>query len=220
VHDLAEIPQADDPPLILNWGSTQPMPADAVALNLPEAVRIASDQLESRERLRELAPHTVRNPNDIGLLGTGRLVAKRRHGSRGSGKAIIEAGARAAELAGFDCYQEFVSSGREYRVSMLNDRVVSAYLKRPVDGAATPTLRPDWTFERCQVLPRAVAVAAREAARRVGLDYAGIDIIENQQTGRVYCLEANAALGMSEETVRSLYAHIQQTLRGRVARDG
>jgi hypothetical protein len=220
VRDLAEIPQANDPPLILNWGSSQPMPPEAVALNRPEAVRIASDQVASLERLRELAPRTVRNPNDVGLLGTSRLVAKRRHGSRGSGKAIIEAGAPAAELAGYDCYQEFVSAGREYRVSILNDQVVSAYLKRPVEGATIPTLRPDWTFERCQVLPRAVAVAAREAARRVGLDYAGIDIIENQQTGRVYCLEANAAPGMSEETVRSLYAHIQQTLRGRVARAG
>jgi len=220
VRDLAEIPQADTPPLILNWGSTQPVAAEAVALNRPDAVRIASDQVESLERLRELAPRTVRNPLDIGLLGGDQLVAKRRHGSRGSGKAIIQAGERAAELAGYDCYQQFVGPGIEYRVSILNDRIVSAYLKRPAEGGSPSTLRPDWTFERCQILPRAVVAAAREAARRLGLDYVGVDIIENQQTCRVYCLEANAAPGMSEETVRSLYAHVQQALRGRVARAG
>ncbi len=219
VRDLAEIPQTENPPLILNWGSTQLMPAEAVALNRPDAVRIASDQVESLERLRELAPRTVCNPDDIGLLGGDQLVAKQRHGSRGSGKAIVSIGAPATELAGYDCYQQFVA-GREFRVSILNDQVVSAYLKRPAEGAAPSTLRPDWTFERCQILPKAVVAAAREAARRIGLDYAGIDIIQNQQTGRVYCLEANAAPGMSEETLRSLYAHIQETLRRRVARAG
>jgi glutathione synthase/RimK-type ligase-like ATP-grasp enzyme len=61
---------------------------------------------------------------------------------------------------------------------------------------------------------------AREGARRVGLDYAGVDVIEDLQTDRVYCLEANAAPGMSAETVKSVYAHIQQTLRGRLARAG
>jgi glutathione synthase/RimK-type ligase-like ATP-grasp enzyme len=67
-------------------------------------------------------------------------------------------------------------------------------------------------------MPRGVVAVAREAARRVGLDYAGVDVIEDTRTGRVYCLEANAAPGMSEETLRSLYGHIQNTLRGRLAR--
>jgi glutathione synthase/RimK-type ligase-like ATP-grasp enzyme len=39
----------------------------------------------------------------------------------------------------------------------------------------------------------------------VGLDYAGVDVVEDLQTGRVLCLEANAAPGMSAETLRSLY---------------
>jgi D-alanine-D-alanine ligase-like ATP-grasp enzyme len=45
-----------------------------------------------------------------------------------------------------------------------------------------------------------------------------VDVIEDTRTGRVYCLEANAAPGMSEDTLRSLYGHIQNTLRGRLAR--
>jgi len=62
-----------------------------------------------------------------------------------------------------------------------------------------------------------VAVA-REGARRIGLDYAGVDVIVDRRTGRAYCLEANAAPGMSEQTLRSLYAQLQRTVRGRLAR--
>jgi glutathione synthase/RimK-type ligase-like ATP-grasp enzyme len=63
--------------------------------------------------------------------------------------------------------------------------------------------------------PRAVVSVAREAGRCIGLDYAGVDVIEDPN-GRIYCLEANAAPGMSEHTLRSLYAQLQQTVRGRL----
>ena len=65
VHDATEIPREGPPPLVLNWGSTQGLPDDLVALIQPEAVRVASDQVASLVRLRELAPRTVLNPEDI-----------------------------------------------------------------------------------------------------------------------------------------------------------
>ncbi len=219
VHDAAEIPRdGNPPPLVINWGGSDQLPTDLVALNRPEAVRISSDQVESLRRLGELAPRTVARPDETGLLGSERVVAKRRHGARGSGKAVIWADAAWSERARYDLFQEFIPQRREYRVSVLSGRVVSAYLKQPPEGASPEDLRPGWSFERAQVLPRSVAASAREAARRIGLDYAGVDVIEDAHTGRVYCLEANAAPGMSEDTLRSLYSHIQQTLRGRLAR--
>ncbi len=220
VREASEVPPEDSPALILNWGSVQPLPQETVALNRSEAVRVASDQVASLGRLRELAPRTVVNPGDLALLGSRLVVGKRRHGSRGSGKALLSANGPQAERAGYDCFQEFIPNRREYRVSVLSGRIVSAYLKRPPEGAATDDLRPAWSFERLQVIPRSVAAVACEGARRIGLDYAGADVIEDLQTGRVYCLEANAAPGMSAETVKSVYAHIQQTLRGRLARAG
>src|SRR5262249_19892754 len=104
------------------------------------------------------------------------------------------------------------------RVSVLSGRVVSAYVKNRPEGSAADDLRPNWRYERTSLLPQAIVNAASEAARRVGLDYAGVDVIEDRSSGRVYCLEANAAPGMSEDTVRSLYARLQQALRGRAAR--
>lgn len=219
VHDATEIPRDGGiPPLVLNWGSTERLPADLVALNQPDAVRVSSDQVESIRRIGDLAPRTVARPDDTGLLGSEQVVAKRRHGARGSGKAVIGADAGWSERVRYDLFQEFIPERREYRVSVLSGRIASAYLKRAPDGTSPENLRPSWNFERAESLPRAVAATAREAAHRIGLDYAGVDVIEDLRTGRVYCLEANAAPGMSEDTLRSVYGHIQQTLRGRLAR--
>src|SRR5262249_36609616 len=184
-------------------------------LNRPEAVRIAADQVESLRLLGDLAPRTVLNPRDVHLLGTDQVVGKRRRGTRGSGKLVLATHGPASEMVGVDLYQEFVPHRREFRVSVLSGRVVSAYLKRPPAGARPEDLRPQWTFERVDRLPRMVAEIARQAAQRVGLDYAGVDVVQDLDSGSGLCLEANAAPGMSADTVRSLYATIQQVLRGR-----
>ena len=126
--------------------------------------------------------------------------------------------APARELANYDLYQEYIPDRQEYRVSVLSGRVVSAYARNRPEGSAADDPHPGWRYERASVLPRSVVTAAREAARRVGLDYAGVDVVEDRSNGRVLCLEANAAPGMSEDTVRSLYAHVQQALRGRATR--
>ncbi|MHB8689133.1 MAG: ATP-grasp domain-containing protein [Candidatus Dormibacteraceae bacterium] len=219
IHDPADIPRdAETAPLVINWGGSEAMPSDLVVINRPEAVRISSDQVESIRRLGDLAPRTVARPDQLDLLGSERVVAKARHGARGSGKAVISSDAAWSQRVHYDMFQEFITDRREYRVSVLSGRLVSAYLKQPPEGASPENLHPDWTFEQARVMPRAVAAVAREAARRIGLDYAGVDVIEDTRTGRVYCLEANAAPGMSEDTLRSLYGHIQNTLRGRLAR--
>jgi hypothetical protein len=218
VHDPAEIPRDDPMPMVLNWGYREPLLRDVVALNRPEAVRIAADQVESLRRLRELAPRTVLHPDDLMLLRSERAVAKRRRGSQGRGKAVIACDGEPEGRAAFDLYQEFIPNRREWRVSVLSGRIVSAYLKEPPVDAASVDLRPDWIHRRTDVLPRAVARVAREAASRVGLDYSGIDMIQDLDTGRVLCLEANAAPGMSEDTIRALYGQIQLTLRGRQRR--
>jgi hypothetical protein len=218
IRDAAEIPRDGEPPLVLNWGGSDELPAGLVALNRPAAVRTSSDQVESLHRLAELAPRTVLNPEDLGLLGSDQVVAKRRQGARGSGKAVLGSDSAPGQLAGYDLYQEFIPERREYRISVLSGRVVSAYLKRAAEGSAPADLRPEWSFERLQSLPRAALETAREGAHRIGLDYAGVDIVEDLRSGRFYCLEANAAPGMSEETLRGLYAQVQQSLRGRLRR--
>jgi len=160
VRDAREVPAGDSPALILNWGSVQPLPQEAVALNQPEAVRVASDQVESLGRLREFAPRTVVNPGDLALLGSNHVVGKRRHGSRGSGKALLPADGPQAERAGYDCFQEFIPDRDEFRVSVLNGRVVSAYAKRAPAGSDSENLRPAWSHELVQTLPAAVVSVA------------------------------------------------------------
>jgi hypothetical protein len=61
------------------------------------------------------------------------VVAKQRKGARGSGKAVIPADPAWSERAHHDLFREFIS-GDEYRVSVLNGRLVSIYAKRPPVG--------------------------------------------------------------------------------------
>ena len=219
VHDPAEIPRgAAAPPLVLNWGASDSLPADLVVMNRPDAVRIASDQVESLRRLGELAPRTVLRPDDMHLLQSELVVGKQRHGARGSGKAVIASDAPWSERVRYDLFQEFVADRDEYRVSLLNGRVVSAYLKRPPAGADPQDLRPEWTHQLVRTLPAAVVATAREGARRIGLDYAGVDVIVDRGSGRTLCLEANAAPGMSEQTLSSLYSQLRRTVRRRLRR--
>ncbi len=219
VHDPAEIPRgAGAPPLVLNWGASDSLPADLVVLNRPEAVRIASDQVESLRRLGELAPRTVLRPDDMQLLQSESVVGKQRSGARGSGKAVMASDAPWSERVRYDLFQEFVADRDEYRVSLLNGRVVSAYLKLPPAGTDPQNLRPEWTHQPVQTLSAAVVATAREGARRIGLDYAGVDVIVDRQSGRTLCLEANAAPGMSAQTLSSLYSHLQRTVRRRLRR--
>src|SRR6266702_3310084 len=114
VHEASEIPRGQAmPPLVLNWGGTDSLPADLTALNRPDAVRIASDQVESLRRLGELAPLTVLRPDDMHLLGSDRVVAKQRQGARGSGKAVIANDAPWSDRARYDLFQEFISDRAE-----------------------------------------------------------------------------------------------------------
>ena len=219
VNDASEVPRGGDtPPLVINWGGNESLPAGLVALNQPEAVRIASDQVESVRRLGELAPRTVLRPDDLALLGTDRVVAKQRQGARGTGKTVIPVDAPWGDRARYDLFQELVADRDEYRLSILSGRIVSAYQKRAPEGTSPENLRPEWSHELVHDLPASVAAVAREGARRIGLDYAGVDVVVDRSTGRAYCIEANAAPGMSEQTLRSLYAQIQQTVRQRLAR--
>ncbi|MGI0128667.1 MAG: hypothetical protein ACREEC_00685, partial [Thermoplasmata archaeon] len=44
VNDASEVPRTGDtPPLVINWGGNETLPAGLIVLNQPEAVRIASD---------------------------------------------------------------------------------------------------------------------------------------------------------------------------------
>src|SRR5262249_44362456 len=90
---------------------------------------------------RRSRPRTVFNPQDVHLLGIERVVGMRRRGTGGMGKRVLFATAPAAEMAEFDLYQEFAANRREFRVSVLSGRVVSAYLRRPPASAGPEDLR-------------------------------------------------------------------------------
>src|SRR5258708_23558105 len=164
----------------------------------------------------ELAPRTVLRPDDMHLLESDRVVAKQRRGARGSGKAVSAADAAWSERAHYDLFQEFIPDRAEYRVSVLNGRVVSAYAKQPPTGANLEDLRPEWTHQLVTTLPAAVVSTAREGARRIGLDSAAEEFSSIRRPGQAPCLKPTPPPGCRGHTLDRSTPHLHQTLPKRL----
>lgn len=124
-------------------------------------------------------------------------------------------------------YVKAIKKRREYRVhcgmfraSIRGDRSqfrvidVQRKVRRAgvPDGGVNGTDRPfiwnhgnDFVFQREGVsfstIPNLVIMAAQHAIRALGLDFAAIDVVVEQQTGNVYVLEVNTSPGMEGTTL-------------------
>lgn len=189
--------------IFVNWGGYEGIPDDA--LNTGDAVTRCRNKVQNVQALGDLAPMTVLDPTLVGTLPGNRIVAKRRYGQQGSGKAVISKDSSARTLGQYEIFQEFIPHRREYRVSVLNgDRIVTAMLKKPQSNDPE-ALAGGFRFDRLQSISQTVADVALAAAQRTGLGYTGVDVVEDLDTGRVLCFETNSAPGMAPSTIRNLY---------------
>ena len=180
------------------------------SLNRAEAIARARDKLLALQVLARYGidvPRTVvaRTPDGMGraleLVGGPPVVLKLLHGTQGVG--VILAETRAAVEATLDTLwalgnevliQEFVaeSRGRDVRVLVIGGRVVAAMRRQARGdewrsnlhrGGAGEVLALDPTFEG----------AAVESTRRIGLEVAGVDLLEGKDGPKV--MEVNASPG-------------------------
>jgi ribosomal protein S6--L-glutamate ligase len=85
--------------------------------------------------------------------------------------------------------------GRDLRVLVVGGRVVAALRRRPRVGRLGRSLRQGARFEPAELRP-ALARAAVDAARVVGLDVCAVDMLDVQ--GTPYVFEVNASPGIRE----------------------
>ncbi len=193
--------------ILVNWGSRDPMPRGT--LNSATSVELSRNKIKNVCLLAELAPMTVFSPDAVGQLPGDRLVAKRRFGQQGSGKMVLPLNSPRESLCKYDIFQEFIANRTEYRVSVIaGTTVVTAMLKTPA-SASPEDLTPHFSFTQLTELPAEVARVAISAAERIGLGYTGVDVIRDNATGRILCLETNSAPGMSTCTIINLYEILQ-----------
>ncbi len=179
-------------------------------LNRARAIARARNKMEALQLLSQHgvdAPATVLAPGPAALdraleiVGGPPVVLKLPRGAQGVG--VILAETRAAAVATLDTLwalgqqvliQEFVSEsrGRDVRVLVVGGIVVAAMRRVAAAGEWRANLHRGGLAERIELDDR-YARAATEAARAVGLDVAGVDILEGRNGPRV--VEINASPG-------------------------
>lgn len=93
--------------------------------------------------------------------------------------------------------QEFIKSGQRTRVLVIGGKAVAAITRptkwrkrfiKPVDGVI-----PAGKREAINPIPEKDATLAVKAAKALGIDIAGVDILHQEETGMSYILEVNSA---------------------------
>jgi hypothetical protein len=209
--------------LVLNWGDYEWEETGQYAvINSAEAVSVARDKLSSLERLGELAPASTTRPAEAVARFGPVFAGKGRTGQSGSGKAILQnppggptdrplGNLSASAVSGYDYYQEYLPQRTEYRALVLGGEVIALY-KRVPQGVEPGQLRPDnFEYQPLTQIGQRQLEASQLAMERIGLDFGGVDLVEDTSTGRLLVLEVNSAPGLGQESLERLYraAHAQ-----------
>lgn len=163
------------------------------ALGADGLPQVATRLLEPGQRLETVLPDEE--------LGRFPLVVKTRLGTKGVGvhlahdiEELTTLRARYARDGYAVLLQRREHPGRELRVLVLADEVLAAFERRPEPGEFRANWHRGATLALVDPVPGQIGALAREAARCLGLGFAGVDIFETD--GRLQVLEVNDAPGL------------------------
>ena len=168
--------------------------------------KLRSLQLLSRAGIGMPVTAFAHSPDDtrtlVRLVGGAPLVLKLLEGTQGRGVVLAET-TKAAESV-IDAFreldanflvQQFISEagGADIRAFVIGDRVVAAMLRQAKEGEFRSNLHRGGTASVVKLSPEERATAVR-AARTVGLNVAGVDIVRGKDGPLV--LEVNSSPGL------------------------
>lgn len=189
----------DDGDVVVRWGCTSTIPANVTVINSARAIHNCNDKARSRLALQANGipvPRTYARVEDvIGLTGT--FVA--RPETHSQGKRMVVGGAQHVISAfngwGSGYISEYIHKVREVRVFIAQGRVVWVAEKTPADPTAHAwNVAQGGRFDnvRWSEWPIKACVAAIEACRLLGADFAGVDVMLDADNNP-YILELNSA---------------------------
>lgn len=122
----------------------------------------------------------------VGSNGADNVLAR-------SKQDVLDASVRRGAL------QPFIPNDDDMRVIVADNEILLAYRRiRGDQGDHRNNVAFGARREVIQDLPPEVAELAKAAARTVGRNLAGVDIIQHKETGKYYVLEVNFNFGMAE----------------------
>ncbi len=163
-------------------------------------------QLLARKGIGMPATGFAHSPDDtqgvIGLVGGAPMVIKLVEGSHGQGVVLAETAQAANSVIdafrGLDAYflvQNFVAEagGADIRCLVVGDKVVAAMRRVAKDGDFRANLHRGGRAEPVQITPKERQIALR-AARIMGLNVAGVDLLRTRQGPMI--MEVNSSPGL------------------------
>lgn len=113
--------------------------------------------------------------------------------------------------------QEMVNKKDEYRLFILNDRIIEANIKRCPENQSTPMVRNKENgcfFARVRVadLDRELKNAARSAIREIGLDFGAVDCATIQESPGITIFEVNSAPGLIPRKIELLKTKLDEII--------
>lgn len=198
------------PDKLIRWGNSDDIvisPPPTLTLNSAEAVRQAGNK---RRALEILAAANVAVPKFVTSA-----PAIGRKTSHQQGLDIRVYGENEL-LVGSDYYLEIIPSEREYRVHVVQGKVICTQLKVPENNQVECYLHQQgvahadclhlrnhsrgWRFKRIQPRDRLSKVAI-SAVQALGLDFGAADIIKDSRDGKYKVLEVNTAPALELTTL-------------------
>lgn len=201
--------------MVINYGSSS-LPSEVLkcrVLNKPENVELASNKLKTFRKLSENSeiniPEFCTNINDAeSMLEDGSKVVVRSVLNGHSGQGITIVG-DSIDLITAPLYTKYIAKKFEFRVHIVNGKVID--LQRKARSREVADENVNWQirnhsngfiFMRENVeLPEETKEMCIKAVNQLGLDFAGIDLIWNEQEDKYYILEVNTAVGLTGTTL-------------------
>ena len=187
--------------IILNWGNVNPV-HNAIYLNPISSVVIAANKLKTFQALQEAS---IPVPTFTTSLPTaGKWVARTTlTGHSGQGIVVAEA----EDLPQAPLYVEYIKKDAEFRIIVVNGKVVDAKQKRKKLDWEAERIPYVWNIDNGYVYAREgiemtpeLEQLAINTAQALDLAYTALDIIRKDD--QYYVLEANTAFGVGGSTVQ------------------
>jgi glutathione synthase/RimK-type ligase-like ATP-grasp enzyme len=216
-----------DDHLVVNWGDSKCPEYDNM-LNNPANVCLATDKYACMHRFDR---HVVSIPTSFYTKGGAKdylelnaegIIYCRTilNGSKGAGIVIANS---VDELVDAQLYTVGITGKRrEYRVHVFNGKVIHQQQKKRRDGwkdnpnysDTVRNLNGGWVFAIKDVeVSEAVKVESIKAVQALGLDFGGVDIVEDANGG-VYVIEVNTACGLHGTTIDKYCEAIKAYVEG------
>lgn len=188
--------------VIFNYGRSSFLRnTDIPIINQPKAVRTCIDKIATFKVLKENnLPHVAFCTRKTDIPASWKVVAVRSKvdGKQNDGFDLFEQG---CDYPKAPLYTEYFKHEWEYRVVVFMGKVVARYRKDSNNGVWNLTLMLSDGFE-------AVDEACVKAAKALGIDYVGFDVVENKR-GKWMILEANSGPMLTDAVEAAIIKHFK-----------